>query len=135
MGLRTRLACRRGRLDAGGIGHVQAQRPHRPTGSSLIVLLRSWVDTASTISPVRVAVLDIGSNSTRLLIAEVDPVTGAVEELLRHSKVTRLGDGVDSRGKLSERAIARVLSTLAEYREAIDSYQARTNLALLTSYP
>jgi exopolyphosphatase / guanosine-5'-triphosphate,3'-diphosphate pyrophosphatase len=78
-------------------------------------------------------VLDIGSNSTRLLIAEVDPVTGAVEELLRRSKVTRLGDGVDSRGKLSERAIARVLSTLAEYREAIDSYQARTNLALLTS--
>ncbi len=81
----------------------------------------------------RVAVLDIGSNSTRLLIAEVDPVTGAVEELLRRSKVTRLGDGVDSRGKLSERAMARVLSTLAEYREAIDSYQATTNLALLTS--
>jgi len=45
-----------------------------------------------------VAVVDIGTNSTRLLIAEVDASTGAVEELVRHSQVTRLGDGVDARG-------------------------------------
>ena len=58
---------------------------------------------------VRVAVVDIGTNSTRLLIADVDPSSGAVEELLRRSQVTRLGDGVDAGGSLSEEAIARVL--------------------------
>jgi exopolyphosphatase/guanosine-5'-triphosphate,3'-diphosphate pyrophosphatase len=82
---------------------------------------------------VPVAVVDIGSNSTRLLIAEVDPATGAVEELLRRSVVTRLGDGVDSGGSLSEEAIDRVLSTLDGYRAAIDAHDCRANLAVLTS--
>ena len=81
----------------------------------------------------RVAVLDIGTNSTRLLIAEVDPSAGAVEELLRRSEVTRLGDGVDSGGSLSEQAIARVLHTLAGYRTEIDSHGCEANLAVLTS--
>jgi len=81
----------------------------------------------------RVAVLDIGTNSTRLLIAEVDPSTGAVEEVLRRSVVTRLGDGVDAGGCLSEEAIARVLRTLADYRAAIDSHDCQANLAVLTS--
>ena len=57
----------------------------------------------------RVAVLDIGSNSTRLLIAEVDASGGSIVELVRHSRVTRLGDGVDAAGRLSEEAIGRVL--------------------------
>jgi exopolyphosphatase / guanosine-5'-triphosphate,3'-diphosphate pyrophosphatase len=82
---------------------------------------------------VRVAVVDIGTNSTRLLIAEVDPSTGAIEELLRRSKVTRLGDGVDSAGSLSEESIARVFDTLADYRAAIDSHGCEANLAVLTS--
>ncbi len=81
----------------------------------------------------RVAVLDIGTNSTRLLIAEVDPSTGAVEELLRRSVVTRLGDGVDAAGSLSEEAIGRVMSTLADYRAAIDAHDCEANLAVLTS--
>jgi exopolyphosphatase / guanosine-5'-triphosphate,3'-diphosphate pyrophosphatase len=81
----------------------------------------------------RVAVVDIGTNSTRLLIADVDPSTGAVEALLRRSRVTRLGDGVDSAGSLSEEAIARVFDTLAEYRAAIDSHGCQANLAALTS--
>ena len=81
----------------------------------------------------RVAVVDIGTNSTRLLIAEVDPSTGAIEELLRRSQVTRLGDGVDSAGSLSEEAIARVFNTLTDYRAAIDSHHCEANLAVLTS--
>ena len=81
----------------------------------------------------RVAVVDIGTNSTRLLIAEVDPSMGAIEELLRHSKVTRLGDGVDRTGSLSEEAIARVFVTLADYRAAIESHRCEANLAVLTS--
>ena len=81
----------------------------------------------------RVAVVDIGSNSTRLLIADVDPPTGAVRELLRRSQVTRLGHGVDAAGSLSEEAIDRVLSTLSGYRAQIDSYACEANLAVLTS--
>jgi exopolyphosphatase/guanosine-5'-triphosphate,3'-diphosphate pyrophosphatase len=82
---------------------------------------------------VRVAVVDIGTNSTRLLIAEVDRSTGAIEELLRRSKVTRLGDGVDAAGSLSEESIARVFDTLTDYRAAIDSHGCEANLAVLTS--
>jgi exopolyphosphatase / guanosine-5'-triphosphate,3'-diphosphate pyrophosphatase len=82
---------------------------------------------------VRVAVVDIGTNSTRLLIAEVDPDSGAVEELVRRSRVTRLGDGVDAGGSLSEQAIGRVLEALAEYRREIDSHDCVANLAVLTS--
>jgi exopolyphosphatase / guanosine-5'-triphosphate,3'-diphosphate pyrophosphatase len=82
---------------------------------------------------VRVAVLDIGTNSTRLLIGDVDPSSGAVEEVLRRSRVTRLGDGVDSEGSLSEDAIARVLGVLGDYRAEIDSHRCEANLAVLTS--
>jgi exopolyphosphatase/guanosine-5'-triphosphate,3'-diphosphate pyrophosphatase len=82
---------------------------------------------------VRVAVVDIGTNSTRLLIADVDPSTGAINERLRRSQVTRLGDGVDSGGTLSEEAAARVFNTLDDYRAAIDSHCCAANLAVLTS--
>ena len=87
----------------------------------------------SSILRVRVAVVDIGTNSTRLLIADVDPETGSVEELVRHSRVTRLGEGVDSQGSLSEAAIDRVMATLADYRAEIDSHECESNLAVLTS--
>lgn len=80
-----------------------------------------------------VAVVDIGTNSTRLLIAEVHPSTGAVEPLLRRSEVTRLGSGVDANGSLSEEAIARVFRVLADYRSAIDAHRCSSNLAVLTS--
>jgi exopolyphosphatase/guanosine-5'-triphosphate,3'-diphosphate pyrophosphatase len=81
----------------------------------------------------RVAVVDIGTNSTRLLVADVDPDDGSVQELVRRSQVTRLGDGVDSSGSLSEQAMQRVFRTLDDYRAAIDAEGARANLAVLTS--
>jgi exopolyphosphatase / guanosine-5'-triphosphate,3'-diphosphate pyrophosphatase len=82
---------------------------------------------------VRVAVVDIGTNSTRLLIAEVDPQSGGLQELARRSRVTRLGDGVDSNGSLAEAAVERVFATLAEYRSEIDAQECDANLAVLTS--
>ena len=80
----------------------------------------------------RVAVVDIGSNSTRLLIAEVDD-RGHVMELVRRSEVTRLGAGVDSTGALSDEAIARVTTTLDDYRRLIDEHGCEANMAVLTS--
>jgi exopolyphosphatase/guanosine-5'-triphosphate,3'-diphosphate pyrophosphatase len=81
----------------------------------------------------RTAVVDIGTNSTRLLVADVDPETGAVEDLHRESQVTRLGDKVDAGGKLSEEAIGRVKATLTAYRATIDRFECETNMAVLTS--
>jgi exopolyphosphatase / guanosine-5'-triphosphate,3'-diphosphate pyrophosphatase len=86
-----------------------------------------------TILPLRTAVVDIGTNSTRLLVADVDQTTGAVKELHRESQVTRLGDKVDAGGRLSDEAIGRVQATLTNYRATIDRYGCEANLAVLTS--
>lgn len=81
----------------------------------------------------RTAVVDIGTNSTRLLVADVDSASGAVEELHRESQVTRLGDKVDAGGTLSEEAVGRVFATLASYRATMDRLGCDANLAVLTS--
>jgi exopolyphosphatase / guanosine-5'-triphosphate,3'-diphosphate pyrophosphatase len=82
---------------------------------------------------VRVAVVDVGTNSTRLLIADVDPSSGSVTQLVRRSQVTRLGAGVDASRSLSDEATERVFATLADYRRAIDEHRCEANLAVLTS--
>jgi exopolyphosphatase/guanosine-5'-triphosphate,3'-diphosphate pyrophosphatase len=81
---------------------------------------------------VRVAVVDIGTNSTRLLVAEVDG-DGRLTELERRSVVTRLGQGVDATGALAPEAMERVFATLAEYRALIDRHGADRTVAVLTS--
>ena len=80
----------------------------------------------------RAAVVDIGSNSTRLMVAEVEQ--GRVtEELERRSTVTRLGDGVDANGELQPEAMDRVYATLDAYQQAIEQRAAETRIAVLTS--
>jgi exopolyphosphatase / guanosine-5'-triphosphate,3'-diphosphate pyrophosphatase len=80
----------------------------------------------------RVAVVDIGTNSTRVLVTDVEGgrVTG---DLLRDSRVTRLGQGVDSSGRLSDEAVARVFTVLGDYRREIDALDADHAVAVLTS--
>ena len=80
----------------------------------------------------RVAVVDIGTNSTRLLVADVDN-DGSIAELERRTQVTRLGEGVDSAGVLSDAGIARVLATLDDYLKVIKGYGAQARPAVLTS--
>lgn len=80
----------------------------------------------------RVAVVDIGTNSTRLLVADVD-AEGGVTELERLSTVTRLGQGVDASGRLAPEAMQRVFTTLGRYRAAIDKHGAPEAMAVLTS--
>ena len=79
----------------------------------------------------RVAVVDIGTNSTRLLVADVRD--GGVEELDRRSVVTRLGEDVDATGRLAEAAQGRVFERLAEYAESIERHGCERRLAVLTS--
>jgi exopolyphosphatase/guanosine-5'-triphosphate,3'-diphosphate pyrophosphatase len=79
----------------------------------------------------RVAVVDIGTNSTRLLVAEVGG--GSLTELERESIVTRLGEGVDATGRLGEEPQARVFAALDRYAEAIDRHDATKRIVVMTS--
>ena len=81
---------------------------------------------------VRVAVVDIGTNSTRLLVADVAR-DGALVEVERRTKVTRLGDRLEETGVLDDAAMERVLATLAAYRALVDARGAQRTVAVLTS--
>jgi exopolyphosphatase/guanosine-5'-triphosphate,3'-diphosphate pyrophosphatase len=76
-------------------------------------------------------VVDIGTNSTRLLIAEVSG--DHVEEIDRRTRVTRLGRGVDLAGNLSTEAIEAVCEVLAEYVGAYRELGVDTVDAIATS--
>src|SRR5829696_4556336 len=78
-----------------------------------------------------VAVIDIGTNTTRLLVAEVED--GEVVELERRTAITRLGQDVDSTGRLAQDAMDRVTEAIAVYREVIDRLGAERVVALATS--
>ncbi|MEA2143638.1 MAG: exopolyphosphatase / guanosine-5-triphosphate,3-diphosphate pyrophosphatase [Solirubrobacteraceae bacterium] len=80
----------------------------------------------------RVAVIDMGSNSTRLLVADLRD-GGNLEELVRRTRITRLAQGVDSTGRLSDEAIGRVLDALSDYKAEIDELGAERVVALATS--
>ncbi len=79
----------------------------------------------------RVAVIDIGTNSTRLLVAEVDD--GRVTELERRSTVTRLGRGVDTSGQLAADAIEDVCETVGEYIAVYETLEPDVVTAIATS--
>ncbi len=79
----------------------------------------------------RVAVVDLGTNSTRLLVADV--TDGTVAEVARRTTVTRLGQGVDATGRLAEEAMERVRHALAGYRQEIDALGAGRVVAVATS--
>ena len=68
----------------------------------------------------RVAAIDVGTNSTRLLVAEERP--GGFRSLERRMKITRLGQGVDSTGRLSRDALHRTMTTIADYIAACGEY-------------
>jgi exopolyphosphatase/guanosine-5'-triphosphate,3'-diphosphate pyrophosphatase len=80
---------------------------------------------------VRVAAVDLGTNTTRLLVADVDD--GRVEEVVRHEEITRLGESVDRRRILLPTAIARVRNVLVDYRREAEKLGAERVLAVATS--
>ena len=63
----------------------------------------------------RVGAIDCGTNSIRLLVADVDPTSGALVDLERRMEVVRLGQGVDRTGRIAPEALARTLTATAEY--------------------
>jgi len=79
----------------------------------------------------RVAAVDLGTNSTRLLIADVEGER--LSEVVRRLTITRLGEGVDGRRRLLPLPITRVRNCLSEYRREIESHGVTQTLAIATS--
>jgi exopolyphosphatase / guanosine-5'-triphosphate,3'-diphosphate pyrophosphatase len=79
----------------------------------------------------RVGAVDLGTNSTRLLVADVE--NGSVRELERRLVITRLGEGVDARRQLLPEAIARVRNVLTDFRRIIEELGTERTLAIATS--
>jgi exopolyphosphatase/guanosine-5'-triphosphate,3'-diphosphate pyrophosphatase len=79
----------------------------------------------------RVAAVDLGTNSSRLLVADV--ANGRVDALVRRTVVTRLGEGVDASRRLLPAAVERVHAVLGEYRAELDGLGATRARAVATS--
>jgi exopolyphosphatase/guanosine-5'-triphosphate,3'-diphosphate pyrophosphatase len=79
----------------------------------------------------RIAAIDIGTNSTRLLVANVDD--GRIRDLDRETRITRLGEGVDERRRLLPLPIARVRNVLSDFRRKIEALETERTLAIATS--
>jgi exopolyphosphatase/guanosine-5'-triphosphate,3'-diphosphate pyrophosphatase len=84
----------------------------------------------------RVGAVDIGTNSVRLLIAEVDGASPRDAKLVpidRRMRITRLGQGVDKTRALAPEAIERTVAVLREYRAALDEHGVTDVRATATS--
>ena len=79
----------------------------------------------------RVAAIDLGTNSTRLLVADADD--GRLKEVERLLAITRLGEGVDTSRGLAEPAVARVDAQVGRYIDRARELGAETVLAIATS--
>ena len=79
----------------------------------------------------RVAAIDLGTNTTRLIVADV--TDGTVDAIVRRSTITRLGEGVDARRRLLPLPITRVRNCLADYRRELESLGAERALLVATS--
>jgi exopolyphosphatase/guanosine-5'-triphosphate,3'-diphosphate pyrophosphatase len=73
----------------------------------------------------RVAAFDCGTNSLRLLVANIDVRAGTSEELVREMRVVRLGQGVDRTGRIADASLQRVFSTVEEYMEMVRKHEVR----------
>jgi exopolyphosphatase/guanosine-5'-triphosphate,3'-diphosphate pyrophosphatase len=78
-----------------------------------------------------IASLDLGTNSTRVLVAR--PARGTLETLDRRNTITRLGQGVGATGRLTDEAVERTLACLRGYREVLDRHGVERVRAAATS--
>ncbi|TXS55510.1 Ppx/GppA phosphatase family protein [Streptomyces sp. t39] len=81
----------------------------------------------------RVAAVDCGTNSIRLLVADVDPDTGSLVDLDRRMTIVRLGQGVDRTGRLAPEALERTFAACRAYAQVIKELGAETVRFVATS--
>ncbi|WP_327268549.1 Ppx/GppA family phosphatase [Streptomyces sp. NBC_01218] len=89
--------------------------------------------SATGTTATRVAAIDCGTNSIRLLVADVDPATGSFTELDRRMRIVRLGQGVDRTGRLAPEALERTFAACREYAGVIGELGAGTVRFVATS--
>ena len=81
----------------------------------------------------RVAALDCGTNSLRLLVADVEPALGELADVVRQMEIVRLGQGVDRTGRLGAEALGRTFDTLRRYAKTIAATGAGSVRMVATS--
>jgi exopolyphosphatase/guanosine-5'-triphosphate,3'-diphosphate pyrophosphatase len=81
----------------------------------------------------RVAAVDCGTNSLRLLLADVDPGHAGLTDVVRRMEIVRLGQGVDQTGRLAPEALARTMAVLREYADIIARSGAQAVRMVATS--
>jgi exopolyphosphatase/guanosine-5'-triphosphate,3'-diphosphate pyrophosphatase len=81
----------------------------------------------------RVAAIDCGTNSIRMLIADIYPERSILTDLVRLMRIVRLGEGVDHTGRLAEAAIDRTIVALREYAELIEEHSPAVVRMVATS--
>jgi exopolyphosphatase / guanosine-5'-triphosphate,3'-diphosphate pyrophosphatase len=81
----------------------------------------------------RVAAIDCGTNSLRLLVADVDPALGTLADVERRMEIVRLGQGVDATGRLAPAALARTLRVLRSYAAIVTAAGASAVRMVATS--
>lgn len=83
------------------------------------------------LEPQRIAAVDCGTNSLRLLIGEAGP--GGVRALRRETRIVGLGEGVDQTGRFCAEAMQRTLAALTEYAELMRHWGVRRAVMVATS--
>ncbi|WP_405729156.1 Ppx/GppA family phosphatase [Streptomyces sp. NBC_01537] len=81
----------------------------------------------------RVAAIDCGTNSIRLLVADADPATGVIKDLDRRMIIVRLGQDVDRTGRLAPEALERTFAACREYAAVIGELGAERVRFVATS--
>jgi exopolyphosphatase / guanosine-5'-triphosphate,3'-diphosphate pyrophosphatase len=81
----------------------------------------------------RVAAVDCGTNSLRLLVADVDLAHAELTDVARRMEIVRLGQGVDQTGRLAPEALARAAGVLRDYADVIAATAARSVRMVATS--
>jgi exopolyphosphatase / guanosine-5'-triphosphate,3'-diphosphate pyrophosphatase len=71
----------------------------------------------------RVAAIDCGTNTIKLLVTDIDPSAGAQQDLLREMRIVRLGQDVDRTGRLADEALVRVFAATDEYAALIAGHE------------
>lgn len=90
-----------------------------PVTSPAVPAPNTATAAAPAVAPgsVRVAAIDCGTNSIRLLVADLDPAAGTLTDVVRCMEVVRLGQGVDKTGRLAPEALARTLEATGRYAQ------------------
>jgi exopolyphosphatase / guanosine-5'-triphosphate,3'-diphosphate pyrophosphatase len=81
----------------------------------------------------RVAAIDCGTNTIKLLVADIDRDAGTQHDLVRELRIVRLGQGVDRTGRLADEALDRVFRAVEEYAAVIEAHRVEALRFVATS--